>query len=149
MRLEVEVCRQHTGTHQFLLQDLHEVQQTLWLTATYIIHSVGWHRQAVLTFLAFRSPLHHTDHSLHDVVDIGEVPATVSVVEDLDGLALQQFVRKAEVRHIRSAGRTVHGEEAQSRRGDVIQFRVAVRKQFIALLRCRIQAHRVIHPVIR
>ena len=48
--LEVEVCGKNSGTNQFLLQDIHEVKQVLWLTATDVIDGVGWDRQAIFIF---------------------------------------------------------------------------------------------------
>ena len=146
--LEVEVCGKDSGTDQFLLQDIHEVKQVLWLTTTDIIYCIGRNGQAIFTLLAHWSTLHHSIHALYDVIDIGEVPAAVAVVEYLDSLALQQLVGKAEVCHVRTTGRTIYCKEAQARCGDIIQLRITVGKQLIALLGSCIQRHRIIYPVI-
>ena len=122
MGLKVEVCGKNTGLHQFLLQNLHKIQQVLWLTATDVIDGIRWDGQAIFTLLALWCSLHHTIHTFYDVIDIGEVTTAVAVVEYLDGLTLQQFVGEAEVRHIRTAGRAIYCKEAQACCGDVIQF---------------------------
>ncbi len=92
---------------------------------------------------------HHAHHALYDVVDVGEVALAVAVIEYLDFLAAHQFVGKAEIGHIGTAGRAVDGEEAKARAGDIVEFAVSVRHQFIALLRGGIEAHGVVYLVVR
>ena len=121
MSLKVKVSRQHTSTHQFLLQDIHEVQQILRLPTTDVINSIGRDGQAILTLLSGRWSLHHSPHTLYDVINIGEVTTAVAVVEDLDGLTLQQLIGKSEVRHIRTTSRTIYRKETKSRCRDIIQ----------------------------
>ena len=58
----------------------------------------------------------------------------MAVVVDLDGLAAEELVGDAEVRHVGPAGRAVNGEEAEARGGDVVELRVAVGHQLVALL---------------
>ena len=58
----------------------------------------------------------------HNVTDIGEIPPAISVIENPDCLSLAQFVRKAEIGHVRPSGRTVHGKEPQACRRDIVQF---------------------------
>ena len=59
--------------------------------------------------------LHDPHDAFDDVVDVGEVPLHASVVEDLDGVALQNGPREQEQRHVRPSPGTVHGEEPQPR----------------------------------
>ena len=86
--LEVVVLRQHAGPDQFLLQDGHEVQQVFGLAAADVVHGVGRHGQAVLPFLAGGGLPHHPIDAFYDIVHVGEVPAAVAVVVDLDSVAL-------------------------------------------------------------
>ena len=119
--LEVKICRKDTSSYQFLLQNLYEVEQILRLATTYIIYCVWWDGQSVLTLLTLWSTLHHTNHTFHDVIYVGEVTTAVAVVEYLDGFALQQFVGETKVCHIWTTGRAIYREKAQARCGDVIQ----------------------------
>ena len=149
MGLKVVVLREHTGPNKFLLEDIDKVQQVLGLTAAYVIDGIRRDGEPVLAVLLFRSFAHDTDDAFHDVIDIGEIPSAVAVVVDLDGLTFQQLVREPEISHVRAAGGTVDGEEAEARGRDVVKLGIAVGEEFVALLGCRIQAHRIIHPVIR
>ena len=130
------------------MQDIHKVQQVLWLTTTYIIYSIWWNGQPILTVFTLRSTLHHAHYSFYDIINIGKVTATVAIVENLNGLPFQQFIGETEVRHIRTTGRTINSEEAQTRSRDVIQLAVAMCKKFVALLRGSIQADRIVHAVV-
>ena len=88
-----------------------------------------------------------TDEAFDDVVDVGEVAAAVAVVEDLDGLAAEEFVGEAEIGHVGAAGGAVDGEEAQARGGDAIEGAVAVGEEFIALLGGGVEADGVVDAV--
>lgn len=59
--------------------------------------------------------LHNADYSFHNVIDIGEVALAVAVIEDLDGLAFDQFVSKTKVGHVGTTCRTIDSEEAEAR----------------------------------
>lgn len=48
--LEVVVLRKDTGSQEFFLQDVHEVQEVLRLTATDVVHLVGRDGQTVFAF---------------------------------------------------------------------------------------------------
>ncbi len=146
--LEVVVLRQDTGSQEFLLQDVHEVQEVLGLTATDVVHLVGRDGQTVFAGLLGRSHGHHSCYSLNNVVHVREIPAAVAVVVDLDDLALQQLVGEAKIRHIRPAGRTVHGEEAQAGAGDIVQLAVAMRHELVTLLGGGIEGDGIVHPVV-
>ena len=92
--------------------------------------------------------LHDANHSLHDVVDIGEVALAVAIVENLDGLAFHQFVGEAEVCHIGTAGRAIDGKEAEAGRGDVVELAISMGHQLVALLRGGVEAHGIVHLVV-
>ena len=149
MGLEVVVGGEDAGADEFLLEDVDKVQQVLGLAAADVVDGIRGDGQAVLADLLFRGLAHHPDDAFHDVIDIGEIAAAVAVVVDLDGLALEQLVREAEIGHVRAAGGAVDGEEAKARGRDVVQLGIAVGEEFVALLGRRIQADRIIHPVVR
>ena len=149
MSLEVVVRGEHAGADEFLLEDVDEVQQVLGLAAADVVDGIRGDGQAVLAGPLFRGLAHHPDDAFHDVVDIGEIAAAVAVVVDLDGLAFEQLVREAEIGHVRTACGAVDGEETEARRRDVVQFGIAVGEEFVALLGSRVQAHGIVHPVVR
>ena len=84
MGIKVIVLRQDTSSQEFFLQDVHEVQEVLGLTATYVIHGIGRQGQTVFARLLGRGFLHHAVNALHNVINIGKVVAAVVVVVDLD-----------------------------------------------------------------
>ena len=149
MRLEIVILGQDAGPDELFLQDIHEVQKVLGLAAADVVDGIRRDRQAILTLLASRRSGHHSHDSLHDVVHVGEVPAAVAVVVDLDRLAGEQLVREAEICHIRPPGGAIHREKPEARRGNIIQLAVAVGHQLIALLGSGVEAHRVVHTVVR
>ena len=149
MGLEVVVGGEDAGADEFLLEDVDKVQQVLGLAAADVVDGIRGDGQAVLAGPLFRGLAHHPDDAFHDVIDIGEIAAAVAVVVDLDGLALEQLVREAEIGHVRAASRTVDGEEAEARGRDIVKLGIAVGEEFVALLGSRVQAHRIIHPVVR
>lgn len=146
--LEVEVLREDTGANEFFLEDGHEVEEVLGLAATDVINSIGGDGETVVTLLALRGTLHHTDNTLDDVVNIGEVASAVAVIVDLDGVALEEFVGEAKVGHVGSSCGAVDGEEAQACRGNVVEFGVAVGHELVALFRRGVEAHGVVHAVV-
>ncbi len=149
MGLEVVVLWKHTGSHEFLLEDIDKVQQVLGLAAADVVDGIGRDGKPVLAGLLFRGLAHDPDDAFHDVIDIGEIASAVAVVVDLDGLAFQQLVREAEIGHVRAPCWTVDGEEAEASARNVVKLGIAVGKEFVALLGSRVQAHGVVHPVVR
>ena len=149
MGLEVIVRGEHTGPDEFLLEDIDKVQQVLGLAAADVVDGIRRDGKPVLTGLLFRGLAHDPDDAFHDVIDIGEIPSAVAVVVNLDSLTFQQLVRESEIGHIRTPGRTVDGEEAKARGRDIVKLGIAMGEELVALLGRRIQAHRIIHPVVR
>jgi len=147
--LEVVVGGEDASSDEFLLEDVDKVQQVLGLAAADVVDGIRGDGQAVLAGPLFRGFAHHPDDAFHDVIDIGEIAAAVAVVVDLDGLALEQLVREAEIGHVRTPGGAVDGEETEARGRDVVQLGIAVGEEFVALLGGRVQAHGVVHPVVR
>lgn len=148
MGIEVVVLGQDTGTDQFFLQDGYEVKEVFGRVVADVIYLVRWDGQSVLAILLFGGVLHDAHHSLHDVVDIGEVALAVAIVEYLDGLAFHQFVSETKVSHVGTAGGAIDGEETEAGRGDVVEFRVGMGHQLVALLRGGIKRYRIINLVI-
>ena len=148
MSLEIEIFRQHTSPHQFLLQNLHKIQKVLRLTTADVIDGIRRNRETVFALLARRGTLHHAHNALHDVIDISKVSATVSIVKDLDGFALQKLVGKAEVGHVGATCGPIDGEETQPRGRDIVELGIAVGKELVAFLRGGIEAHGVVNAVV-
>ena len=146
--LKVIILGEHTGTYQLFLQDGHEVKEVFRGVVTDVVHLVRWDGQSVLAVLLLGGVLHDAHHSLHDVVDIGEVALAVAIVEYLDGLAFNKFVGKAEVCHIGTTCRAINCKEAEAGRGDVVELRVGMGHQLVALLGGGVEAYGVVHLVV-
>lgn len=74
--------------------------------------------------------------------------SAVAVIEDLDGLALTKLVGEAKVCHIRTAGRTIYGEEAEARAWDVVELGISIRHKLVTLLGGSIEADGIVDLVI-
>ena len=92
--------------------------------------------------------LHHPYDSLHNVIHVGKVPLAVAVVEDLNLFAFQQLIGETKVGHVGTTGGAIDSEEAEAGAGDIVQFRVGMSHQLIALLGSGIEADGIIHLVI-
>lgn len=148
MGLEIVVGRQNAGTDQFLLKNRHEVQKILRGVVADVVHLVRRNRKSVLTVLLLRGMSHYTHYTFHDVIDIGKIAFAVSVVEDLDGLAFTEFVGEAEICHVGTAGRTIDRKETETCGRDIVELRIGMGHELVALLGRGIEAHRVVHLVI-
>lgn len=149
MRLEVIRRGQHASTNELLLEDVHKVKKILRMAVADVVQRIRRHGETVLPLLAFGCSLHHTDHPLHDIVHIREVAFAVAVVEDPDLFTLDELVCKTEIRHIRATCGAIHREEAQTRRGYVIEFGIGVRQKLVALLGGGVQRNGMIDGIIR
>ena len=148
MGIEVVVLGQDTGTHKLFLQDGHEVEEVFGRVVADVIYLVRWDGQSVLTVPLLGGVLHDAYHSLHDVVDIGEVALAVAIIEYLDGLAFHQLVGEAEISHVGTAGGAIDGEEAETGRGDVVELAIGMGHQLVALLGGGVEAYGVVHLVV-
>lgn len=146
--LKVVFLGQHASTHQLFLKDGHEVEKVLGRVVADVVHLVRGDGESILAVLLLRGVLHDAHHSLHDVIDIGEVALAVAIVEYLDGLAFHQFVGKAEVCHIGTTGGAIDGKEAQAGRGDVVELAIGMGHQLVALLRGGVEAYGVVYLVV-
>lgn len=97
------------------MENRDEVEEILGRIVADIIHLVGRNRKTVFSVLLFGGMLHNADNSFHNVIDIGEVALAVAVIEDLDGLAFDQFISKTKVGHVGTTSRTIDSEEAEAR----------------------------------
>ena len=145
---KVIVLGEHTGTHQLFLQDGYEVEKVLGRVVADVIYLVRGNGQSILAVLLLRGVLHDAHHSLHNVVDIGEIALAVAIIEYLDGLTFHQFVGEAEVSHVRTTCRAINCKEAQAGRGDVVELRVGMGHQLVALLGGGVEAYGVVYLVV-
>ncbi len=146
--LKVIILGEHAGMHQLFLKDGHEVKEIFGGVVADVIYLVRGDGQSVLAVLLLGGVLHDAHHSLHDVVDIGEVALAVAIVENLYGFAFHQLVGEAKVSHIGTAGGAIDSKEAQAGRGNVVELRVGMGHQLVALLGGGIEAHGVVHLVV-
>lgn len=131
------------------MQNSDEVEEVLRLVVAYIVYGVRWDWEAVFAGTFFWSVLHYSHNSFYDVIHVGEVALAVAIVEDLYRFAFYQLIGKAKVGHIGATCRAIDGEEAETGTGDVIQFRVGMCHQLIALLGSGIETDGIIHLVLR
>lgn len=143
------VSGQNLGSHQLLGQNLYEIQQVLWVIVTDVIHTVRRQRKSIFSVHLLRCVLHNMFDTGHDVIHISEVTLAIAVIEDFNGLTLEQLVRETEIRHVGTAGGTINREEAQTGGGDVIEFRIGMSHQLIRFFGGSVKAYRVIYLVIR
>ena len=146
--IKVIILGKHAGTDQLFLKDGHEVKEVFRGVVTDVVHLVRWYRQSVLAIMLLGGVLHDAHHSLHNVVDIGEVALAVAIIEYLDGIAFHQLVGEAEVCHVGTACRAIDSEEAQAGRRDVVELRVGMGHQLVALLRGGIKRYRIIYLIV-
>ena len=149
MTLEVVILRQHLGSHKFLLECADIVEQVLRLSAADVVHSVGWNRQTIFSVLLFRSALHNSYNAFHNVIDIGEVPPHIAIVEDLYDLPCHQLLCGRIIEHVRTTCWTVNRKEPESRGRDIVELGIRMRQQLIRFLCCCIQADRIVDLILR
>lgn len=146
--LKIVVLGQDAGTDKFFLKNGYEVEEVFGRVVTDVIYLVWWDGQSVLAVLLLRGVLHDAHHTFYYIVNVSEVALAVAIVEYLDGLAFNKFVGKAEVCHVGTTCRAIDGKEAEAGRGDVVELRVGMGHQLVALLRGGIEAHGVVYLVI-
>ena len=148
MGFEVVIGGKNLSPDQLLLEDLDKVQQILGGGVADVIDGVGRQGQAVLAGGLVGGTLHDPHDAFHNIIHIGEVPQAVAVVEDLDGLALDQLVGEAEVGHVGPTGRAIDSEEPQAGGRDIVELGIGMGKQLIALFGGGVEGHGVIHLVL-
>ena len=83
--------------------------------------------------------LHDSHYTLNNVINVGEISLAMTIVENLDGLALTQLISKTEICHVWSSCRTIDIEETKPCRWNVIELRVGMSHKLIAFLGCCIE----------
>ena len=124
-----------------------QLQQILRLAVSDIVNRIRRNRQTIFAISLLRRCLHYTLHTFHDIIHISKISLTVSIIKDLDLLPGTQLIGKSKIRHVRSSGRSVYGEEPETGRRNIIQLAVGMGQQFIALLCSRVEGNRVVHLV--
>lgn len=115
MGLKVVVFRQYSCTYKLFLENGDEVEEILGGVVADVIHLVRRNRQTVFSILLLGDMLHNADHSFHNVIDISKIAHAVTVVEDFDGLALDQFIGETKIGHVGTACWTIDGKKAEAR----------------------------------
>lgn len=115
MGLKVVVFRQYSCTYKLFLENGDEVEEILGGVIADIIHLERRNGKTILAILLLGGVLHNADYSFHNVIDISKIALAVAVVENLDGLALDQFVGETKVGHVGTTCRTIDGKEAEAR----------------------------------
>lgn len=115
MSLKVVVLRQYSCTYKLFLENGDEVEEILGGVVADVIHLVGRNGKTVLAILLLGCMLHNADYSFYNVIDKSEVTLAVAVVENLDGLALDQFVGETKIGHVGATSWAIDGKEAEAR----------------------------------
>ena len=90
---------------------------------------------------------HQRHDSLDHIVDIGEVAAHASALEQADRLSGEDRLGEQPEGHVGAAPRPVGGKEAKPGRRQAEDVRIGVRHQFVGLLGGRIEAQGVVDIV--
>ena len=146
--IEVVVLGQDAGTDQFFLQDGHEVKEVFRGVVTDVVYLVRGDGLSVFAVLLLGGVLHDANYTFYYIVNVSEVALAVAIIENLDGVAFYQLVGEAEVSHVGTTGGAIDSKEAQAGRGDVVEFRVGMGHQLVALLRGGVEAHGVVYLVV-
>ena len=104
-----------------------EIHQFHGAAAAYIVQCNG--------NLPLRGFLEQLRHSLDDIVDIGEIPRKIAVVEDVYRLPGKNGFGKEYRRHIRPPPGPVHREKAQSRQRNMVKMGIHMRDKLVAAFR--------------
>ena len=146
--IEVIIFRKNSCTHQLFLQDGHKVKEIFGRVVTDVIYLVWWDGQSILAVLLLRGVLHDANHTFYNVINVSKIALAVAIVENLDGIAFHQLVGEAEVCHVGTTCGAIDGKEAEAGRGDVVELRVGMGHQLVALLRGGVEAYRVVYLVV-
>ena len=148
MRLKVVIVWQNARGDKLLLENVDEVEQVFWVLVAYIVDRIRRNGQTVFAVFTLRRALHDAHNALDYIVDVCEVALAVAVVENAYRLAAQKLVGEAKIRHVRAACGSVDREEAESRRGDVIELRIGVSHQLIGFFCRGVETDRVVDLVV-
>lgn len=88
---------------------------------------------------------------LHNVINVREIPrhhAMIRCLEYLNWLPPQNILREEEIRHVWPTPRPVHREKPQPSNRKPVYMIIGVRNFLTGLLRCRVQARRLVSPVL-
>ncbi len=80
------------------------------------------------------------DHGFDNVVDVGEIPSVLAIVEHRNFLAGENSSGEFEQRHVRTSPWTIDGKEPQTRSRQAVKMAVGVGHQFVGLFAGGVQA---------
>ena len=78
--LKIIISRKYLGCYQFFLQNSHKIKQILRRIIPNIVYFIGGNRKTILAIFLFWRMLHNTYYTFHNVIYIGEVTLTVTIV---------------------------------------------------------------------
>lgn len=77
--------------------NLYKIQKILWVLVADVINCIRRNRKTIFAIFALRRNLHYMNNTFDNIIPISKVALTITVVEDLNCFAFQQFVSKAKV----------------------------------------------------
>ena len=87
-----------------------------------------------------RGPIQHAEDTFENIVDIGEVPPVLAVVEHGNFFTRNDGFGELKQRHVWPAPGTINGKEAQPCGRQVVKMAVGMSHQFVAFLASGIEA---------
>ena len=114
MCFEIIIGREHLGGDELLLKDGDEVEKVLRRVVTDIINLIRRDRKLILTILLLWCVLHNAYYPLNNVINVGKITLTVTVVKDLNSFTFTKFVGEPEIRHVRTTCRTINSKKTKA-----------------------------------
>ena len=84
----------------------------------------------------------------YDIIYIGEIAKHISVIINLNRLAVENLIGKLEVSHIRPAKRSVNRKETKPGSRNPVEVGIRICHKLVRLFRCRIKADWAVRRVI-
>ncbi len=132
------------GSAQTSLDGANQVEKLDRPLVSNVAKTHGRWRGASLRSVGFGRQGQEANHSLHHIVDEGEIALHMAEVIKLNHAPAHDRINKSKNRHIRPPPRTIDGEKSQSCGWDMKHVAIGVGQNLIALLRRRIEADRKI-----
>ena len=126
MHFKIVISRQNFCPNQFLLQNIHKIQEIFRLIITNIINCIRWNRQTIFSIFSLRCILHYTFYTFYNIIHICEITFAISIIKNLNYLTFQQLIGKTKVSHIWTTCWSINCKETQTSRRNIIEFTVSM-----------------------